>query len=227
MTVSELKKLGQFIDEDLSENLYQEPYSSPAENELTHNEVSNNSIVPNFIRQKEETVAGTDRGTLYHKLLELLDLTKVYNKEDLEQEMEALVRGNLLNTGDIQMLNLDYIIGFINSKVAERMRKAAAAGLLYKEKQFVIGINASEVDKNFDSTELILIQGIIDVFFEEAGELVLLDYKSDIVNNGDLLIKRYKVQLDYYRKALEQMLQKKVKEMVIYSLYLGKEIRIE
>ena len=90
-----------------------------------------------------------------------------------------------------------------------------------------MGIKASEVLKDMDSEELILIQGIIDVFFEEDGELVLLDYKSDIVSDEMQLIHRYKVQLQYYKRALEQMLNKRVKEMIIYSLPLGKEIRIE
>jgi len=237
MTVSELKKLGQFIDEEQSEKLYQEPYSNPTEFDLTQIQTSKEDdqtelefdpTIPNFIRQKEETtVTGTDRGTLYHKVLELLDLTNVYNKEDLVREIDAMVSENSLKESDIQMLNLDYIMRFVNSNVAERMRKATMAGKLYKEKQFVIGIMANEVVKDIDSSELILIQGIIDVFFEEAGELVLLDYKSDIANDGDLLISRYRVQLDYYRKALEQMLKIKVKEMIIYSLYLGKEIRID
>jgi ATP-dependent helicase/nuclease subunit A len=107
------------------------------------------------------------------------------------------------------------------------MRKAQKYGKLYKEKQFVIGLKADEVVKEFDSKELILVQGIVDVFFEEDGELVLLDYKSDIAASGDILVKRYKVQLEYYKKALEQMLNMKVKEMIIFSLYLGEEIRID
>ena len=236
MTVSELKKLGQFIDEEQSEKLYQEPYSKPTEFDLTQIQASKEDdqkelefdpTIPNFIRQKEETVTGTDRGTLYHKVLELLDLSNVYNKEDLVREIDSMVSANSLKESDTQMLNLDYIMRFVNSNVAERMRKATITGKLYKEKQFVIGIKANEVVKDIDSSELILIQGIIDVFFEEAGELVLLDYKSDIANDGDMLISRYRVQLDYYRKALEQMLKIKVKEMIIYSLYLGKEIRID
>ena len=73
---------------------------------------------------------------------------------------------------------------------------------------------------------LILVQGIIDLFFEEEGELVILDYKSDLVKEESQLIDRYETQLVYYKKALEQILNKKVKEMIIYSLYLGKEIYI-
>ena len=75
-----------------------------------------------------------------------------------------------------------------------------------------------------DSDELVLIQGIIDVWLEEADGIVLLDYKTDHVSDGEILVKRYKVQLDYYQRALEQMTGKKVKERIIYSLSLQQEI---
>lgn len=75
-----------------------------------------------------------------------------------------------------------------------------------------------------DSDELVLIQGIIDVWLEEEGEMVLIDYKTDHVSDGEILVKRYKVQLDYYQRALEQMTGKRVKERIIYSLALQKEI---
>ena len=69
-----------------------------------------------------------------------------------------------------------------------------------------------------------LIQGIIDVWLEEEGGMVLIDYKTDHVSDGEILVKRYKVQLDYYQRALEQMTGKRVKERIIYSLALQKEI---
>ncbi|MDF2941419.1 MAG: hypothetical protein K0S01_277 [Herbinix sp.] len=220
MTVSELKKLGQFIDEDQSVNV------NPP-NAMNISDETIIATIPSFIRQTETEVTGTDRGTLYHKVLELIDLTKIHNKQDLSEDLERLIRTNRLNKGDAEKLKLDYIFEFTKSSVADRMRRAQTVGKLYKEKQFVIGIKAAEVMKEIDSDELILIQGIIDVFFEEDGELILLDYKSDLVTKEEQLIKRYKVQLDYYRKALEQMLKKRVKEMLIYSLPLGKVIRID
>ena len=69
-----------------------------------------------------------------------------------------------------------------------------------------------------------LIQGIIDVWLEEEDGMVLIDYKTDHVSDGEILVKRYKVQLDYYQRALEQMTGKRVKERIIYSLALQKEI---
>ncbi len=214
MTVSELKRLGQNQDEEHSLRLYQ---TQPSEGKIT---------VPSFLRKTEEAITGTDRGTLYHRVLELIDLNRVYSREDLRVELNRLVSKNKLNEEDIRKLNQEYIYDFTASRVAERMRSAQKAGVLYKEQQFVMGMNASEVLSETDSDELILIQGIIDVYFEEEDGLVLLDYKSDIVSDEEQLIRRYQVQLNYYKRALEQMINRRVKEMIIYSLPLSKEITL-
>jgi ATP-dependent helicase/nuclease subunit A len=224
MTVSELKKLGQLQDEEYSVNLYD---AKPGRERSSESDQEIEATVPVFLRQQEAAISGTDRGTLYHKVLELINLQRVYGREDLNQELEQLTLTSRLNRKDVEKLKLDYISGFVSSDVANRMRIAEKENKLYKEKQFVMGIKATEVLDSVDSEELILIQGIIDVFFEENDELVLLDYKSDIVADEKQLVHRYKVQLQYYKRALEQMLNKKVKEMIIYSLPLGKEIRID
>ncbi len=212
MTVSELKKLGQNQDEEQSQKLYQ---AEPKESKVA---------VPSFLIDSEEVTSGTDRGTLYHRVLELIDLTRVYSREDLQAELSQLVSRNKLSEDDVKKLKQDYIYNFVSSKVAARMRKAQILGVLHKEQQFVMGMNASEVIKETDSDDLILIQGIIDVYFEEEDGLVLLDYKSDLVSEEEQLVRRYRVQLSYYKRALEQMLNRRVKEMIIYSLPLAKEI---
>ena len=72
-----------------------------------------------------------------------------------------------------------------------------------------------------------LVQGIIDAYFEEDGKLVLVDYKTDSVTNGQELAERYQTQMLYYTKALEQTLDKKVKEVILYSMSLGEEVKVE
>lgn len=239
LSVSELKKLGQFVDDDTSEVLYPLATTIPTNEPREDNDPSQtttstairttypeeNRTIPDFIRGIQKDISGTDRGTLYHKLLELIDLTQAKDREGVLREIERMIMGNKISEPDAKKLKLNYIINFVQSPVADRMRYAQALGKLYKEKQFVMGIKASELIKEQNSDELVLIQGIVDVFFEEDDEIVLLDYKSDIVNEEQELIKRYEVQLNYYQKALEQILKKKVKERIIYSLYLGKEIR--
>ncbi len=220
LSVSELKKLGQVPDEDLGELLYPEP---PAADTTGSGQ---EGTIPDFIRGGVKESSGTDRGTLYHKVLELIHLPDVRTGEDVASELGRMIRENRLSEEDAKKLKQDYIYRFTQSSIAERMRAAQAKGKLFQEQQFVMGLGAKEIYPEIDSDETVLIQGIIDVFFEEDGELVLLDYKSDIVETEEELLKRYRVQVEYYKKALEQILNKRVKEMVIYSLHLGKEISV-
>ena len=74
--------------------------------------------------------------------------------------------------------------------------------------------------------ETVLVQGIIDVYFEEDGELVVLDYKTDKISSKRQLIEKYHSQLDYYARALEQLTGKRVKEKIIYSFTLREEIAV-
>ncbi|HHV12026.1 MAG TPA: UvrD-helicase domain-containing protein [Clostridiales bacterium] len=252
MTVSELKKLGQNLDEEHSLQLYpeqgrqpyleqgQQPYLKqgrqpyleqdlqpyPGQRPVLRTEPEA-VTVPSFIKQEEKVVSGTDRGTLYHKVLELLELSEVQDKTAVRAQIDRMIAQGHIKQEDSEKIKLNYIYLFSQSNIAKRMQKARLEQKLFKEKQFVMGIKASEVMKDSGSEELILIQGIIDVYFEEDGELVVVDYKSDWVDSEEQLVGRYKVQLEYYRRALEQMQKKRVKEMIIYSLPLAKEIRID
>ena len=244
LSVSELKKLGQFIDDEDSEILYEnhpddmgssvvvaEDVANGEDDEGKDLEATDNTLlvsdeqyVPEFIKGTQTKISGTDRGTLYHKVLEILKPSRVHSMQDLRACLDDMVDKGHISNDDIARLNIKSIYTFTQSNVAKRISRAWENGKLYKEKQFVIGLPAKDVYPDNDSEELILVQGIIDVFFEEDGELILLDYKSDRVQDECQLIDRYKAQLIYYKKALEQILGKKVKEMIIYSLYLGKEI---
>ena len=103
-------------------------------------------------------------------------------------------------------------------------------GKLHREQPFVMRVAVDDIkglDCPKDTGEKLLIQGVVDVWFEEADGIVLLDYKTDRVSKnsqGEELVKRYAIQLDYYQKALETITGKKVKERFIYSITLGKEI---
>ena len=104
------------------------------------------------------------------------------------------------------------------------MADAQRKGVLYQEQPFVLGISAKQLKPELPDEETVLIQGIIDVFFEEDDALVLVDYKTDRVNSAQELTERYRVQLDYYEQALVRLWQKPVKERIIYSLALQEEI---
>lgn len=125
-----------------------------------------------------------------------------------------------------EVISVSAIKTFLSSDLARRMAAAEKQGCLYREKPFVLGIPAKELNGDFPSEELVLIQGIIDVYFEEDGEIVVADYKTDRVDAGKELIEKYRIQLEYYARALQQLTGKRVKEKIIYSFRLHEEIAL-
>lgn len=122
------------------------------------------------------------------------------------------------------MINISKCVHFLESDLAGRMMEADRSGKLYKEKSFFIGVPASRLKKEFPAEETILVQGVIDVYFEEEDGLVLADYKTDRVAQAQELRDRYHIQLEIYADALEQITGKQVKQKLIYSFALGCEI---
>jgi ATP-dependent helicase/nuclease subunit A len=91
----------------------------------------------------------------------------------------------------------------------------------------MMGVKANTVKEEFPEDEEVLVQGVIDVYFEEEDGLVLMDYKTDRVSEAEELVKRYHTQLEYYAQALERLTHKKVKEKLIYSFALHKVIAVD
>ena len=207
-TVSELKKAG-MEDTDGGAFLFEEKEMVP--------------YIPSFLKESAQ-ISGTDRGTAYHKVLELVEIDSSSSVEDITKSIEAFVIQEKIPKDYAHIVSASKIHAFMKSRLALRMKKANMEGTLFKEQPFVLGMPANIVNKEFPDTEMMLIQGIIDVYFVEDGELVIADYKTDRVRSGDELRKRYQTQLDYYGKALEQMTGKKVKEKILYSFALEKEI---
>ena len=150
---------------------------------------------------------------------------------DTEEDIKAFVHQCRVK-GQIPELWEDLIptkrvFDFCRSSLGQRMARALKAGRLFRERPFVMGIPVKEVYPELEEGEHILIQGVIDVFFEEEDGVVLVDYKTDRVQTEAELKDRYREQLRLYTKALEQIIRKKVKEQIIYSFTLRKEIHLE
>lgn len=222
-TVSELKKR-ESLQEEAGEELIQEPEIVP--------------LLRHFMEERKEGLTGASRGSAYHKFLELHDFSKEYTEELLKEEIELFNQAGRMSKEMADCIRTKDILAFLNSESGRRMTQAAGNGKLRKEQPFVLGVAASEIypeiyqdiqkrsqeaDEN-RKEETILIQGIIDVWFEEEDGLVLLDYKTDRVRNASQLKELYHAQLDYYAQALEQLLEKPVKEKIIYSFALKEEI---
>ena len=182
-------------------------------------------LIPQFLKEEEE-LSGASRGTAYHRLLELLDFAEDYDAGLLEEEV-ARFRGEGKLTQDMaDCIRMDDILRFLGSSAGIRMRIASGNQKLYKEQPFVLGVDAREMYPDEAEGELILVQGIIDVYFEEEDGLVVLDYKTDKVKSAQELKEKYHAQLDYYARALEQVTGKHVKEKIIYSFTLQEEIEV-
>ena len=219
-TVSELKKrihLQETLDEgmeqsgEMGELLYEEPEVIP--------------LIPKFLKGEEE-LSGAPRGTAYHRLMELLDFRTEYTVESLRKAEEVFLENGKMTKEMADCIKEEDILMFLESSAGKRMRECALKGTLRKEQPFVLGIDAREIYPGEQEDEMILVQGIIDVYFEEPDGLVVLDYKTDKIWKAEELAEKYHGQLDYYAKALEQITGKKVKEKIIYSFTLQKEIHL-
>ena len=188
--------------------------------------------IPSFVKEKEG-LSGTDRGSAYHKVMELLEfstlLTTVGKNRaamctEIDHRLSQFVRQEILSPEWRDGVRSDKIAAFFETELASRMASAEKRGRLYKEQPFVLSLPANRISEDFPDTEQILIQGIIDVYFEEEGKIVLADYKTDAVKEPEELTERYKIQLDYYAEALERITGKEVSQKIIYSFALGREI---
>ena len=215
VTVSDLKKKSYHEETELEEAVYFEPDIVP--------------LIPRFIEEKkeaEEEFTGAARGTAYHRVMECLDYCKTDTPEELREQINALVQNQKLSEAEAKCIQISDIRLFTEGKLGQRMKTAAFHDQLFREQPFVISKSAAEIDENWDAKERVLVQGIIDAYFLEDEEIVLVDYKTDYVRRGEekKLIERYHTQLEDYAQALERMTGRKVKERYIYSFTLKKAI---
>ncbi len=213
-TVSELKKEG--MQEEAAEGLTLFP-----EEEVV-------PYLPQFVREQEETVSGTTRGSAYHRLLEIFPFERqeTWTAEKIRTVIEECKADRRLSEEYAAAINVYKIRAFLQTPLAARMAKAARSNRLHREQPFVLGLSANRLNTDFPEDETVLIQGIIDVYLEEEDGIVLADYKTDLVKDPKELILRYRVQLDYYEEALVRLTGKCVKEKLIYSFGLEQEITL-
>lgn len=186
-------------------------------------------ILPEYIQGKAEQ-GGAARGTLYHRVLEKLDLARTVSREQIEMQLAEMTAQSQLTEEEKQKIHAGKLWKLFHSPLGQRIRQAQKNGTLCREQPFVLGRKAKEFYPGSESEEIVLLQGIIDVYFEEADGLVLLDYKTDFIppeaDGEEILRKRYRTQFLCYGQALEQITGKKVKEMLLYSFALERVIVI-
>ncbi len=222
MSVSELKKQGQNTDD------LQGPYYPAIPEYLSRGKNAEGSeSLEDREARREAMKKAADRGTAYHRILELLDFTDAETREDVKRQIQSMAEAERITETTAGLVRAEVIWRLASSPLGQRIKKAQLAGTCHRETQFVMGLPACEMGLG-ESEELVLIQGIVDAWLEEEDGLVIVDYKTDRIQPGQEaeLVSRYRLQLTYYQKALEQITGKAVKEGMIYSLALQKEIRV-
>ena len=206
--------------------------------------------------EQETANRGALRGTAVHRVMECYDFA---SEKSVQEQMEAMEKEEKITADMRALVREQTVADFVSSETGRRMALAQRGGALYREKPFVMGFTEEELENygfgvgsNTDSCEniyektdsdqekeeqkkvrheedLTLIQGIIDVFWIEKDGIVLLDYKTDRVQQAKELIDRYETQLKLYADALERVFaarKLKVKEILIYSFSLEQLITL-
>ncbi len=179
---------------------------------------------PNFLIEKTE-LTGAEKGTIMHLCLQKLNYKEEYDLEKLKRMVKSLVEKEIILPKEAESVNYNKILEFLKSDIWKEMKEAK---LVEQEKPFYFNIKANEI-YDVKSEEDILVQGIIDLYYiNKYNELVLVDYKTDYVENNDeeSLKEKYDIQLAIYKKALEKALDRKVDKVYIYSTWLGRVITI-
>lgn len=206
--------------------------------------------------EQETANRGALRGTAVHRVMECYDFA---SEKSVHEQMEAMEKEEKITADMRALVREQTVADFVSSETGKRMALAQRMGALYRERPFVMGFTEEELENygfgvgsNTDSCEniyektdsdqekeeqqkvrheedLTLIQGIIDVFWIEKDGIVLLDYKTDRVQQAKELIDRYETQLKLYADALERVFgarKLKVKEILIYSFSLEQLITL-
>ncbi len=180
------------------------------------------SLTPAF--EGKEGLNAVQRGTALHTFMQYGDF--VHAAEDLESELDILNEQGYITKLERDNIDTGKLKKFFESDLYSRMMKSKN---LMREYRFLTSLPAREIDPDLPEifeNERLLIQGSVDCVFEEEDGLVIVDYKTDRVKDEQILIDRYSIQLDIYKRALENNTGIKVKEKLLYSFTLGKSIKL-
>lgn len=181
---------------------------------------------PRFlVGTEEEKISPAKKGTLVHLCMKNLDFSRDYTLDDVKELIDSLCAKKIITEKERDSINPWDIFKFTKTEIFESLKTAKE---VHKEEAFYINVEANKVT-DLKADDMILAQGVIDLYFiDKDDNLVLLDYKTDFAREGDeqILIDRHKEQLYLYRDALESALERKVDRVFVYSVALGKVIKI-
>lgn len=176
---------------------------------------------PKFMQEK--SLSPAERGTALHMVMQHVDLIRPVTLENIEAQVERMVTDELLTVEQAEAINTQLIVEFFESDLGKRIMNAKVVN---REIPFTLSLPASEVYPAWkDEDESVFVQGIIDCVFEDENGLVLIDFKSDGISDRykggfiqakPILEERYRLQINLYTKALEQIWKRKVNERYLF-----------
>ena len=178
---------------------------------------------PQALQSEEDVLTGAQWGTLMHEAMQWLPLAQ-YTQASLTKELDTLVTKGTFTEEERNLLSDTSLYKFFSSNLGKRLINAKR---IERELPFSMLFEGKRVYDTLEDGEDLFLQGIIDTAFEEDGEWVLVDYKTDRVKSGEDLIKRYKIQMDLYKEALQRLTGMPVKACYIYSFRLHDAISID
>ena len=216
ISVSDIKKAEEEIFEPQAENLFSE---------------EKNRKKPRFIME-EKGLSKAEKGTAMHFVMQKLDLNKVNLLNEIKEQIKNMFEKGLITKDEEESINIFKIQKFFKSNLGQRLLKAYKENKqVFRELPFITEISVKRIEKDLIdkifNNEKLRLQGIIDCFFEEDDGIVLLDYKTDYVENGKEkeILDKYRVQIDLYTETLERVIGKKVKERYLYLFGIDKEVK--
>jgi ATP-dependent exoDNAse (exonuclease V) beta subunit len=162
--------------------------------------------VPNFIKNTDSETAdtrGRTYGTTLHEFMQTIDFANPV----IDKQFEAKINN------------------FLKTDLYKRIQNAEK---IEREREFFVSLKGINLPKgvNKDVNKNGFLMGIIDLIVHEEDGVTLVDYKSDKVKTEDELVKRHRLQLEIYKAVLEKIQTKPIKDVLIYSFYLNKEIKV-
>jgi ATP-dependent helicase/nuclease subunit A len=156
-----------------------------------------------------------------------VDMDKTSSIEEINSQINYMVVNEFLTEEQAKVIKVNKILNFFKSSLGERVKKSI---LVKRETPFYIEMKSTDIYKDLQEhiygDEKVLLQGVIDLYFEEEDGLVLVDYKTDYVENIEDIKKKYSIQLEYYSEALERITGKKVKERYLYLFHIDNFLQI-
>ncbi|TLS37877.1 helicase-exonuclease AddAB subunit AddA [Pseudalkalibacillus caeni] len=207
-TVTEIKRQKEIFDDERSDKEFIKQFQKPIAER------------PKFLQSKSLTPA--EKGTAMHIVMQHLVGKKDVTSEMLEEQITMLEQKELLTREQAEAIERGKVLAFFHSDLGSRVLDAKK---IHKEIPFSLGVPADWANTDWKGdNETVLLQGVIDCILEEEDGLVLIDYKTDNISGrftteehaDKVMRERYRVQLDLYASAVQQIWKKPCKEKIVY-----------